>query len=66
MISVGIVSKARKTVFGVALSPPGKDSKLCGAWDRRGTAAAARSGAAIITLKHEKPIIVRLKICCSK
>lgn len=66
MISVGIVSKARKTVFGVALSPPGEDSKLCCAWDPRGTAAAARSGAAIITLKHEKLITVRLKICYSK
>lgn len=64
LISVRIVSKAKKTVFGAALSPPGKDSKLCCAWDREGpggTAAAARPGAAIITIKHEKLITARPK-----
>lgn len=43
-ISVGIVAKARKIIFGAALSPPGKDSKLCCARDPRETAAAARPG----------------------
>lgn len=28
-ISVGIVAKARKIIFGAALSPPGKEGKLC-------------------------------------
>lgn len=43
-ISVAIVAKARRTVFRFALSPPGKDSKLCCARDPLGTVAAARPG----------------------